>query len=49
MNRAPTEHMDRSSIAFSEEGRNDGACTMGKTRLNRAKYSLMHMFSHGQQ
>lgn len=44
MKREPTEQIDSNNIAFSDDGRNDGACTTGNTELNRAKYNLMHRF-----
>lgn len=44
INRAPTEHTDRRRMAFSEEGRKDGACTIGNTGLNRTKYNLIQRF-----
>jgi hypothetical protein len=45
-NRAPNEQIDKSRRALSDEGRNEGACTMGKMGWNLAKYNLMHVFYH---
>ncbi len=42
--RAPTEHTDKRRMAFSDDGRKDGACTIGNTGLNRTKYNLMQRF-----
>lgn len=43
-NTAPTEQIDRSRRALSEEGRKEAACTIGKMGWDLAKYNLIHSF-----